>query len=384
MCILKSIKPIILSLLLAMPVLTTQADDSVNHTVFITQADCLFNWGESSYSPLFAPPQAPSQTIGEYYYRYYANTNAYLGVSTINQHLYYIGQISNNALLDLGPAATWFDLSNCSVSEGSETEVRNFINAVLGLTQDTTTEISNQLMPILSAVLGNPSTCPVVSMNFDISQATDLDTFLQNLPKPAIATIDYGQGCVASLGDTFSGQAELRLYDLNINQTTGALGANLQLIVNNLTKNGALLSDGSISLSLAAQSLNLDDSNLLAGVQMQAQLDNFLVSNGMRLQGTVDMIGDNSSNLHMGIKLSSDNILHTDLKLLGIQQGDDMILSTEGPSSVNQYSVVFNALRFNSDLCESYPIGGTIIMSTGQQSWTARFDESCDGGYVLQ
>ena len=78
-----------------------------------TAADCLFTWAEANYSSLFSPRGAPSLTIVPYYYRHYSQTNAYLGTSSTDNHLYYIGALSSNSLLDLGSVASWHMQSGC-------------------------------------------------------------------------------------------------------------------------------------------------------------------------------------------------------------------------------------------------------------------------------
>jgi hypothetical protein len=75
--------------------------------------DCLLNWGERQYASLLWPAPASSQTYGPYYYRYYAGTNSYVGVSSANDHLYYQGRDSNGQLLDLGTAASWKQTAGC-------------------------------------------------------------------------------------------------------------------------------------------------------------------------------------------------------------------------------------------------------------------------------
>lgn len=77
-------------------------------------ADCIFNWAESYYASLFAPAGAVSLTSGPYYYRYYATTNSYLGTSSSDNHLYYIGLLSGGGLLDVGLIDTWRQTAGCS------------------------------------------------------------------------------------------------------------------------------------------------------------------------------------------------------------------------------------------------------------------------------
>jgi len=78
-----------------------------------TQADCVFSWAESAYSSLFAPAGATSTTLSPYYYRYYSTYKAYLGTSSADNHLYYLGPASSGLLLDVGSLATWATTANC-------------------------------------------------------------------------------------------------------------------------------------------------------------------------------------------------------------------------------------------------------------------------------
>ncbi len=75
--------------------------------------DCLFAWAEKNYPELFQPSGAASKTSGSYYYRYYSITNANLGVSSTDNHLYYLGSASRNALWDLGVWTTWASKAGC-------------------------------------------------------------------------------------------------------------------------------------------------------------------------------------------------------------------------------------------------------------------------------
>jgi YVTN family beta-propeller protein len=80
---------------------------------FNSQSDCLFNWAERIYPNLFAPMGAISNTLAPYYYRYYPQTNAYLGTSSADNHVYYIGPLSNNSLLDVGALSPWLSMAGC-------------------------------------------------------------------------------------------------------------------------------------------------------------------------------------------------------------------------------------------------------------------------------
>jgi hypothetical protein len=72
--------------------------------------ECLFNWAESFYPGLFSPP-GKSQLLSPYTYRYYAGTNAYLGVDSGNNHVYYLSDAVG--LLDEGDLSKWLPLAGC-------------------------------------------------------------------------------------------------------------------------------------------------------------------------------------------------------------------------------------------------------------------------------
>lgn len=72
-------------------------------------SDLIFNYAEATYPQFLAPAGAVSQTAGDYYYRYYAGTNAYL--ATANGRFLYLGPASNNQILDLGASSEWLSTS---------------------------------------------------------------------------------------------------------------------------------------------------------------------------------------------------------------------------------------------------------------------------------
>jgi uncharacterized protein YkwD len=74
------------------------------------QADCLFDWAQGHYGALFAPA-APSQVLDVYYYRHYTGTRAYLGISSVNDHVYYLPE--GGSLLDAGSKSDWFAKAGC-------------------------------------------------------------------------------------------------------------------------------------------------------------------------------------------------------------------------------------------------------------------------------
>lgn len=76
-------------------------------------ADCVFGWAERAYADLLAPGGAVSQVLAPYYYRHYPATNAYVGVSSDDGVVYYLGPASGHTLLAVGPLAAWKVTAGC-------------------------------------------------------------------------------------------------------------------------------------------------------------------------------------------------------------------------------------------------------------------------------
>ncbi|WP_026596759.1 hypothetical protein [Methylohalobius crimeensis] len=77
----------------------------------LSRSDCLLNWAENSYPNMFSPAQAASQSSSPYYYRFYPNTNLYMGISAEDSHVYYLEQGAD--LRDVGHLADWLALAGC-------------------------------------------------------------------------------------------------------------------------------------------------------------------------------------------------------------------------------------------------------------------------------
>lgn len=67
--------------------------------------DRVFEYFEVTYPHYLAPSNAISASAGEYYYRYYPDTNAYLGAA--GGTMYYLGALFNNQLTSLGSFEGW-------------------------------------------------------------------------------------------------------------------------------------------------------------------------------------------------------------------------------------------------------------------------------------
>ena len=72
---------------------------------------CLFNWVERQLPEFAAPRNAPTQHAAPYTLRYYSQTQSYLGISSADQHVYFLS--APTGLVDLGAASTWAPLAGC-------------------------------------------------------------------------------------------------------------------------------------------------------------------------------------------------------------------------------------------------------------------------------
>jgi photosystem II stability/assembly factor-like uncharacterized protein len=79
----------------------------------LTPTECLFNWAEKTYPALFAPAGSPTAAWTVYTYRHYPATNSYLGVSSIDNHVYFMG--TDGYLQDEGPLSDWLHQAGCQV-----------------------------------------------------------------------------------------------------------------------------------------------------------------------------------------------------------------------------------------------------------------------------
>ncbi|MFK5915490.1 MAG: DUF1566 domain-containing protein [Woeseiaceae bacterium] len=79
-----------------------------------SDSDILFNWAETQYPQFFSPANQSSKTWGVWYYRYYPDTNNYLGTNTTDFDVYIQGDSFEgltrvdtlNALIDTAGLST--------------------------------------------------------------------------------------------------------------------------------------------------------------------------------------------------------------------------------------------------------------------------------------
>ncbi len=81
------------------------------HELAEAEIECLFNWAEGEYPDLFAPVGSLTTDSSDYTYRYYSATNTYVGVSSSDNHVYYMG--TDGAMMNVGPLFDWLTKAGC-------------------------------------------------------------------------------------------------------------------------------------------------------------------------------------------------------------------------------------------------------------------------------
>ncbi|MGZ5043543.1 MAG: esterase/lipase family protein [Methylobacter sp.] len=77
-----------------------------------SNTECLLNWAQTFYPNLFSPPVSGVQFYSPYTYRYYPNTNTYLGVSSADNHVYLL-RPNDASPQDMGDLSVWLKESGC-------------------------------------------------------------------------------------------------------------------------------------------------------------------------------------------------------------------------------------------------------------------------------
>ncbi len=95
---------------------TAEANESPikAETITPTNTACLFNWAQTFYPNLFSPAVTDVQFAAPYMYRYYPNTNAYLGVSSADNHAYYLPP-GFASPMDMGDLSALLTEAGCGV-----------------------------------------------------------------------------------------------------------------------------------------------------------------------------------------------------------------------------------------------------------------------------
>lgn len=80
---------------------------------FTAVSDCIFSWAEQENTDLFAPASADSEQWNGYIYRYYSQTNTYLGISH-EQEIHQLQPYVSSDIMTKDSIASYQNLSGCT------------------------------------------------------------------------------------------------------------------------------------------------------------------------------------------------------------------------------------------------------------------------------
>ena len=78
----------------------------------IAKIECFFNVAEMAFPSELAPAGSSTGMWGIYAYRYYVRSNAYVAVSSVDNHLYFY-KVADGAMRDLGAMPGWLSMAGC-------------------------------------------------------------------------------------------------------------------------------------------------------------------------------------------------------------------------------------------------------------------------------
>ncbi len=297
-----------------------------------------------------------------------------------------------------------------------EDDLKFYLDMIFGFLptlQDSGTGLLSEIMNVFSLILsGGGGTCPVVTVTPPISGL--------NIPSNITVVADYGGGCTASDGSTMSGSWKLQLS--NISQTLTGISADYVFTASNLSQNGMMLANGSISGSLELAPSGSDQK-----VTVTVKTNGLQVSQYATITGAVTAVGVGQIGLS-GATFNTVTVTPSNLKLAynvlllsgsytlqsgsvvsrrqgttenfdvtanlrtssGSIKGSALVESptggyyrvstTGGPFVVHSYNVTVDDVVMQPQVC-IYPVGGTVYVTQGGESTGVAFSGTCDGTY---
>ena len=148
--------------------------------------------------------------------------------------------------------------------------------------------------------------------------------------------------------------------------------------VDDLSKNGTIISNGSMSGTLSA---NIQNSTATGHIDFT----DFLLPNGLLISGGIDLQALENSDILIDMAISTDSNMNAQLQLIiSSAEDDSFTVNTKTPGTIDQYTVSLDSIIYSPDLCEAYPIAGSATFSTDNETQTVRFNDRCDGTYILE
>lgn len=299
---------------------------------------------------------------------------------------------------------TWSDGKSFSLPIPSELdkEIDNYMDIVTSVGD--LAPMMEDITTILGEVLNNES--PVVTMQ-PPGVLDDPLAFLSS-PQPVTITANFGNGySPEGSSSVLTGQAVLSITNIAFSETS--ITANVNMTASNIRRDGVLVLDGGMSMSLSLvpgtnESLSLAvnvnfttlqslDFQINGGISISApsmtaegQLNQpvtitiqNLTTSDFQISGTATFTQVSSTVYDANLNLSTNEGTVTGNVRMDTTDPDKAIISTpSSPISVGDYTVDFNTVAFESEVCEGSPSSGNIVITENSETKTITFSASCD------
>ncbi|WP_027183596.1 hypothetical protein [Desulfovibrio inopinatus] len=237
----------------------------------------------------------------------------------------------------------------------------------------------------------------------DISATPSLVSWI-GLPTTLTLTIDFGTGCTGYDGALRSGNIVVTFS--NLAQTTSGLSADIDIVFNELNKNGDLILDGAASgsvrttmasgelqevyLSLALTDLTNGSQTLNGSFQMTVTKDNsgefntasvtvanLSIGDVTVTSGTIDITKTNtggSAEMHLDTSLGQVDIVFS----IDATQLPVVVIQGQTTGTVGPFNVVLTDVTYDPTQCLQYPISGTVTLTQGPVTYETTFTDLCN------
>lgn len=255
----------------------------------------------------------------------------------------------------------------------------------------------DEIGALLSEIMSGDSSVVVITPSLD-----DLD--LENLPSSITVTANFGAGYTPE-GSTsvYSGQAVISITNLALGQT--GITANMVMTATNVKRDGQLILNGTMSMSInigilgsnitllanaVFTNLQILDSTINGGVSINVPAINLttgefqtmtltfnqLTTQDFQISGTV-VLTDNGNGYDAVFNLTTNEGPVTGTMRIDTSNPDQTVLSTPSTMTMGGYTVDINNVILAPETCTDYPIGGNIVIAGATETRTITFNNNC-------
>jgi hypothetical protein len=279
-----------------------------------------------------------------------------------------------------------------------EQEIRRILDLIMGLFS-TGSGLVSQVSGILSGAGSDIITISPPLENLSLT----------SIPPTIALNFNFGTQYALPDGSVISGSAMLNLTDISF--SAAGIGANIELLANDIRVNGAPMLSGRVFGNVALTNdvnavLNFDNFRFqdrpfsggldILGTAVELDLGNPVNSTFQQFTITPRNFSFDQYTVNSGtivITIPSPGVYRFALDLatnqgpanlvatLALQQEEQFLVSTVGPGTILGYTVTIDNVLFDTSLCPQFPIGGRITVASGGKTGEITFNAACNGTY---